>query len=214
MLCFKTQSAVPYLCAHTQSCPPWEPVFLSLPESYPDGGQQNPLPGWPGHLNSSTLRQGTGGNTRRPGCAAPAWASGCQHTSSHTSGPKQHGELSNGKQRCWQLEPRLAETNLKAGFLGKPPGQALRACGDLPGCQASEEPGGHTGNRAERFQVGASPVLTGPPRENWAVQREHPLCVRYTDRRGKAAQVMKNNQNYYFDWADQGCAKYFIYVML
>lgn len=55
----------------------------------------------------------------------------------------------------WQAEvlaagARLAETNLKAGFLGKPPGQALRACGDLHGCQASEQPGAMQ-ETAERF---------------------------------------------------------------
>ena len=92
------------------------------------------------HLRSSRWRHGAGGNTCWTGCAAPARASGCQLTALHTSGPKQHGELSNGKQRCWQLEPGSAETNLKASFLGKPPRQALRARGDLPGCQASEEP--------------------------------------------------------------------------
>lgn len=62
---------------------------------------------WAGQLRSSSLRHGIGGNTRWSGCAAPARASGRQLTSSHTSGPKRHGELSNGKQRCWQLEPRL-----------------------------------------------------------------------------------------------------------
>lgn len=50
------------------------------------------------------------------------------------------GNLPMASRGAGSWSPGSAETNLKASFLGKPPGQARRACEDPQGCQVSKEP--------------------------------------------------------------------------
>lgn len=87
------------------------------------------------HVRSS--KHGTGEDTPWSGRVAsvgPLAASSRPRTHLAQSGT---GNFPTASRGAGSWDPGSAETNLKAGFLGKPPGQALRACGDLQGCQAS-----------------------------------------------------------------------------
>lgn len=124
------------VCPHTQS-------FPSLGrESHPDSGQQEPLPGRAGPNISIPLDQDAepvetlaGPSVQlQPG---PLAASTRPRTHLAQSGM---GNLPMASRGAGSWSPGSADTNLKASFLGKPPGQARRACGDLQGCQVSKEP--------------------------------------------------------------------------
>lgn len=102
---------------------------------------QEPLPGLAGPSTSIFLDSDTGGNTGwfgRVATARPPAANTHPRTHLAQTGTGNFPMASRG---AGSWSPGSAETNLKAGFLGKPPGQALRARTDLQGCQASEEPG-------------------------------------------------------------------------
>lgn len=114
----------PINCPYTQAAHPWGPSPPHCQSLIQRAGGRNPVQGRPAeHLHSSSTR-GTGRDTSRSGRAAPAGTSGCQLTSLHTSGPKRHRELSNGKQRCWQLEPGLGR-NQPARWLSRKASRAV-----------------------------------------------------------------------------------------